>query len=219
VEHSGQPYPQLVAVSKTKPPECVIEAYNAGQRAFGENYIQELVEKSTNEELRVSCPEIRWHFIGRLQSNKIKMLTAVPNLAMVETISTMKMATLLNNAWQNVSVKPLDVLIQVNTSGEEQKGGVPVSDVVSLYKSISDHCSHLHLCGLMTIGKYEYDPGLGPNPDFLRLRDCRKEVCESLGLPEHSLHLSMGMSTDYEMAIALGSTMVRVGSYIFGARK
>ncbi|VUZ40465.1 unnamed protein product [Hymenolepis diminuta] len=219
VENTGQLHPQLVAVSKTKPSECVIEAYNAGQKIFGENYIQELVEKSHNEELKSRCPEIRWHFIGRLQSNKIKMLTSVPNLAMVETVFSLKIANMLDSAWQKVSDEPLDILIQVNTSGEEQKGGVPVSEVVGLYKSVSENCQHLKPCGLMTIGRYDYDESLGPNPDFQCLYDCREKLCEALSLSKHSLHLSMGMSSDYEMAIAMGSTMVRVGSSIFGSRQ
>uniref|UniRef100_A0A915EYQ1 Pyridoxal phosphate homeostasis protein n=1 Tax=Echinococcus canadensis TaxID=519352 RepID=A0A915EYQ1_9CEST len=227
VENTGQPCPQLVAVSKTKPPGLVIEAYNAGQKAFGENYIQELVEKSNNEEvglLEVKCPEIQWHFIGRLQSNKIKLLTckyefylallAVPNLAMVQTVSSLKIANLLNSAWQKVSSRPLDVLIQVNTSGEErnllgsvnfviEKGGVAVSDLVDLYKAVFECCPHLNLRGLMTIGRYGYDENLGPNPDFLCLYDCRNMVCDALGISKHSLHLSMGMSSDYEMAVII----------------
>lgn len=133
------------------------------------------------------CPEIRWHFIGRLQSNKIKLLAckykfcqallAVPNLAMVETVSDLKIASLLDNAWKKVCSRPLDVLIQVNTSGEErnvlslvnfvaEKGGVAVSELVGLYKAVSESCPHLNLCGLMTIGRYGYDESLGPNPDF-----------------------------------------------------
>lgn len=230
VENTGQPFPQLVAVSKTKPLGLVIEAYNAGQKAFGENYIQELVEKSNNEELEVKCPEIQWHFIGRLQSNKIKLLTSVPNLAMVQTVSSLKIANLLNSAWQKVSSRPLDVLIQVNTSGEErnllgsisfviEKGGVAVSDLVDLYKAVFECCPHLNLRGLMTIGRYGYDENLEPNPDFSCLYDCRNMVCDALGISKHSLHLSMGMSSDYEMAITMGSTLVRVGSHIFGSRQ
>ncbi|VDK33710.1 unnamed protein product [Taenia asiatica] len=219
VENTGQPYPHLVAVSKTKPAELVIEAYNAGQREFGENYIQELVEKSNDEKLKFMCPEIRWHFIGRLQSNKIKLLASVSNLAMVETVSDLKIAVLLDNAWNKVCSRPLDVLIQVNTSGEEQKGGVAVADLVGLYKAVSENCPHLNLCGLMTIGRYGYDQNLGPNPDFSCLYNCRNKVCDALGLSKHSLQLSMGMSSDYEMAITMGSTLVRIGSHIFGSRQ
>uniref|UniRef100_A0A0R3X6R9 Ala_racemase_N domain-containing protein n=1 Tax=Hydatigena taeniaeformis TaxID=6205 RepID=A0A0R3X6R9_HYDTA len=189
VENTGQPYPQLVAVSKTKPPELVIEAYDAGQKVFGENYL--------------ACPEIRWHFIGKLQSNKVKLLASVPNLAMVETISSFKIANLLDNAWKRVCSRPLDVLIQVNTSGEEQKGGVVVSELVDLYKAVSSSCPYLNLCGLMTIGRYGYDEISGPNPDFSCLYDCRNRVCDALGLPKHSLHLSMGMSSDYETAVMM----------------
>ncbi|VDN99053.1 unnamed protein product [Rodentolepis nana] len=199
VENTGQPRPKLIAVSKTKPSRYVIEAYNAGQKVFGENYVQELVEKSHNEEVRKF------------------MFSTVPNLAMVETVSNLKIAHLLDSAWEKVSTEPLDILIQVNISGEEQKGGVPVSEVVGLFKSVSESCPHLKPCGLMMIGKYDYDQSLGPNPEFQRLYDCRDKLCETLGLSKHSLHLSMGMSSDYEMAITMGSTLVRVGSNIFGS--
>lgn len=82
-----------------------------------------------------------------------------------------------------------------------EKGGVPVSEVVGLYKSVSENCPHLKLRGLMTIGMYDYDESLGPNPDFQCLYDCREKLCEALSLSKHSLHLSMGMSSDYEMAV------------------
>lgn len=138
---------------------------------------------------------------------------------MVETVSSLKIAKILDSAWEKVSNEPLGILIQVNISGEEMKGGVPVSEVVELYKSVSESCPHLKLRGLMMIGRYGYDQSLGPNPDFQGLYECRDKLCETLGLSRHSLHLSMGMSCDYEMAIAMGSTLVRVGSNIFGSRQ
>uniref|UniRef100_A0A0X3PX19 Proline synthase co-transcribed bacterial homolog protein n=1 Tax=Schistocephalus solidus TaxID=70667 RepID=A0A0X3PX19_SCHSO len=167
VTNPEQRFPTLVAVSKTKPSEAVIEAYECGQRIFGENYVQELYKKSTDEKLLAQCPDIQWHFIGRLQSNKVKLLLSVPNLSIVETVSSLQMATLINKEWAKHSSNLLDILLQVNTSGEEQKGGVLASKVVELYKSISESCDRLRVRGLMTIGKYGYDPSLGPNPDFV----------------------------------------------------
>ncbi|KAM7537583.1 hypothetical protein Aperf_G00000061828 [Anoplocephala perfoliata] len=115
---------------------------------------------------------------------------AVPNLVMVETVSSLETANRLDSAWQKVSKSPLDILLQVNTSGEEQKGGAPVSDVVDLYRTISKSCPCLNLCGLMTIGEYDYDKSLGANPDFQCLYDCREKLCEVLSLSKHVLHLN-----------------------------
>uniref|UniRef100_A0A0X3P2Q5 Pyridoxal phosphate homeostasis protein n=2 Tax=Schistocephalus solidus TaxID=70667 RepID=A0A0X3P2Q5_SCHSO len=219
VTNPEQRFPTLVAVSKTKPSEAVIEAYECGQRIFGENYVQELYKKSTDEKLLAQCPDIQWHFIGRLQSNKVKLLLSVPNLSIVETVSSLQMATLINKEWAKHSSNLLDILLQVNTSGEEQKGGVLASKVVELYKSISESCDRLRVRGLMTIGKYGYDPSLGPNPDFVSLVTCRDSLCRALGLPQTEVELSMGMSTDFEQAIELGSQFVRVGSSVFGCRQ
>lgn len=206
---------RLVAVSKTKPSSLLLEAYEAGQRHFGENYVQELVGKA--EELP---DDIHWHFIGPLQSNKANLLvkSVVPNSASltVETVSSIKLAKKLNNAMALVNEEAdkeetLNVFIQVNTSGEESKSGVEPSGVVELCKEIRQECPLLVIKGLMTIGA----PGdLGC---FDTLRDCRDSVEQALDLPE-PLELSMGMSGDYEQAIARGATNVRVGSTIFGAR-
>ncbi|VDN35374.1 unnamed protein product [Dibothriocephalus latus] len=174
-------------------------------------------KKSTDEKLLAQCPDIQWHFIGRLQSNKIKLLLSVPNLSVVETISSLHIATLINKEWAKRSSKLLDILLQVNTSGEEQKGGIPVPGVVELYKSISESCDKLRIRGIMTIGKYGYDPSLGPNPDFVSLVNCRESLCHALDIPKTEVELSMGMSTDFEQAIELGSQFVRVGSSIFGS--
>jgi len=208
-----------VAVSKTKPAADVIEAYNGGQRHFGENYIQELDEKSRNLEILELCPDIQWHFIGHLQRNKVNKLISLPGLHMVETVDSAKLADALNSSWAKLQ-KPnqLKTLIQVNTSGEESKSGISPSEAVALSKHIIENCPNLELSGLMTIGAYDYDVTLGPNPDFLRLVECHKEVCNTLGLQPETFELSMGMSSDYQHAIELGSTNVRIGSTIFGPR-
>lgn len=212
--------PRLVAVSKTKPASLILEAYSCGQHHFGENYVQELEEKSKDPELLETCSELKWHFIGNLQRNKVNKITGVPNLFMVETIESEKLATALNNSWgKQGHSEPLRILIQINTSGEENKGGVEPSGASSLALFIRDKCPNLKLAGLMTIGAYECSTNEAVNPDFQCLVKCRKEVAGALGVEELELELSMGMSHDFEHAIEVGSTNVRVGSTIFGARE
>uniref|UniRef100_A0A1E1XA47 Pyridoxal phosphate homeostasis protein n=1 Tax=Amblyomma aureolatum TaxID=187763 RepID=A0A1E1XA47_9ACAR len=211
------PTPRLVAVSKTKPKELVIAAYNEGQRNFGENYIQELLDKANSPEILRDCPQIKWHFIGRLQSNKVAKLPKIPNLFMAETLESQKTASALNNAWTSSGLPPLNVMVQVNTSGEEQKNGIEPGDASQLVKFLMKECPSLKFAGLMTIGMAEHD-NTGPNPDFVCLAKCREQVCNELGLKVSDVELSMGMSADFEEAIRMGSTNVRVGSTIFGQR-
>lgn len=139
---------------------------------------------------------------------------------MVETVDTEKLASRLNSAVAGSTTRqqqqqPLSVLVQVNTSGEETKYGVEPSDVVKLATYIVQECPHLKLAGLMTIGMPDYS---SRPENFSCLSDCRKEVCQALNLNESDMELSMGMSGDFESAIEMGSTNVRVGSTIFGAR-
>lgn len=234
VAADGRP-PRLVAVSKLKPISSIIEAYECGQRYFGENYIQELETKSNSEELRAHCPEIKFHFIGHLQSNKVNKLLKVKNLHMIETIDSEKLADLIDKAIDrhkrenneqlcfgdnlgNLQSDQLRVLIQVNTSGEEQKNGVQPSEVIKLADHIVGKCRWLRLAGLMTIGKLDGWNEPGPNKDFIRLYEVRDSLSKHLSIDPRDLELSMGMSSDFEQAIELGSTNVRVGTMIFGER-
>ncbi|XP_013414433.1 pyridoxal phosphate homeostasis protein [Lingula anatina] len=211
-------HPRLVAVSKTKPPDMVLEAYNCGQKHFGENYVQELEQKSRDTVLE-KCQDIKWHFIGPLQSKKIPKVIGVPNLFVIETIDTEKLATKLNTAWGKLEKSDkLKIFVQVNTSKEENKSGCSPDQCGALVSHIISSCPNLKFGGLMTIGALGYDLSKGPNPDFQELIRCRKEICESLGLRLEEIELSMGMSNDFEHAIEVGSTNVRVGSTIFGAR-
>jgi PLP dependent protein len=167
---------RLVAVSKYIPVEDIRTAYDTGQRHFGENYIQELITKSTE-----LPDDIKWHFIGSLQSNKCKLLVEkVKNLWCVETVDSQKKAGLLEKATATVERNELlKVFIQINTSGEErmsdgmaltaEKGGVELKDVVSLVKYIKEDCPHLHFAGLMTIGSAVASHSANEhceNPDF-----------------------------------------------------
>ncbi|GBG90890.1 hypothetical protein CBR_g51397 [Chara braunii] len=202
----------VVAVGKTKPVSMIQEAYDAGHRDFGENYVQEIVEKAP-----LLPRDIRWHFIGHLQSNKAKGLIAeVPNLHTVETVDSVKIANHLNRACSSAARQErLRVMVQVNTSGEPSKYGVEPSECVGLVKHVVEECPYLRFAGLMTIGMLDYS---SRPENFHCLQECRRHVCQELGLGKEHCGLSMGMSGDFEQAVEMGSTNVRIGSTIFGAR-
>ncbi|KAK2182899.1 hypothetical protein NP493_331g05041 [Ridgeia piscesae] len=216
--------PRLVAVSKTKPAALVAEVYKNGQRHFGENYVNELEEKSKDPQILAECPDIRWHFIGHLQKNKVNkvlrsLFSDVTNLFLIETIDSIKLASVVNSHWQKLDkTDTLNVMVQVNTSQEDSKHGCQPADAASVVRHILDNCPKLKFVGLMTIGAFDHDLSQGPNPDFQCLLKCRAKVCEQLHLAADQVELSMGMSHDFEHAIHVGSTNVRVGSTIFGAR-
>nr|XP_005563112.2 pyridoxal phosphate homeostasis protein isoform X1 [Macaca fascicularis] len=211
--------PRLVAVSKTKPADMVIEAYGHGQRTFGENYVQELLEKASNPKILSLCPEIKWHFIGHLQKQNVNKLMAVPNLFMLETVDSLKLADKVNSSWQKKgSPERLKVMVQINTSGEESKHGLPPSETIAVVEHINAKCPSLEFVGLMTIGSFGHDLSQGPNPDFQLLLSLREELCKKLNIPADQVELSMGMSVDFQHAIEVGSTNVRIGSIIFGER-
>ena len=208
---------RLVAVSKTKPVEDIVALYHAGQRYFGENYVDELEIKSNHDLIITECPEIRWHLVGHLQSNKInRILARVPNLDCIQTVDSIELANRLNNNLKQQS-KTLNILLQINTSNEQQKSGIQPKDCLSLYEHIKLNCSQLICQGLMTIGSLN-NVRLEDDSDFQILIQCRNELCEKYGFSVDNVELSMGMSNDYERAIQLGSTIVRVGNLLFGNR-
>lgn len=209
--HKIQREVALVAVSKKKPNSLINTAYQAGQRHFGENYVQEFVGKAPD-----LPKDIKWHFIGHLQGNKCKTILKIPNLYMVQTVHSMKLADKLNQACVNAERKDkLNILVQVNTSGEAAKSGVEPSKCKDLVKHVLSQCSQLAFRGFMTIGQYDPSPR---TDDFEALVACRDEVCKTLDLKPEDMELSMGMSHDYALAVRLGATIVRVGSSIFGQR-
>ncbi|XP_076244926.1 pyridoxal phosphate homeostasis protein isoform X2 [Calliopsis andreniformis] len=213
--------PRLVAVSKLKPPELIIDAYEAGQRHFGENYVNELAEKGNHPDILKKCEDIHWHFIGHLQRNKVNKLLSVPNLYIIETVDSEKISSVLNTSWPKFRKHDdlkLKVMVQVNTSKEQEKSGCEVEETPSLVSYIIENCKNLEFVGLMTIGMYGYDVTKGPNPDFLCLKECRQNVSKKLNINLECIELSMGMSNDYEQAVEMGSANVRVGSAIFGER-
>ena len=189
----------LVAVSKTMPEEAVAEALAAGQRLFGENRVQEA--KAKYPALRQRCPDLRLHLIGHLQTNKAEEAVAVADL--VETVDRPKLAEALAKAMAKLG-KRVPVYVQVNTGEEAQKGGVAPLEAEALVAQC--RTLGLEVRGLMCIPPVEDEPA----PHFALLAD----MARRFGLAE----LSMGMSGDFEAAIRLGATHVRVGTAIFGAR-
>lgn len=202
----------LVAVSKTKPVEDILELYNLGQRDFGENYVQELVDKQA-----LLPKDIRWHFIGHLQSNKVKYIA--PFVHLIHGVDSLKLLKEINKeAGKNNRV--IDVLLQVYIAQEETKFGLDEEDLKTLYNKNSDGLHELRnvrICGFMGMasfsndlekvrGEFRYLKSLFDWYADLPIANCQLSI------------LSMGMSGDYKIAVEEGSTMVRIGSLLFGAR-
>jgi PLP dependent protein len=200
---------QLLAVSKTMPAEALQEAYEAGQRAFGENYVQELVEKVAL--LKTSMPQAEWHFIGPLQSNKTRLVAQSADW--VHSIERLKIAERLSEQ-RSAELAPLQVCLQVNISGELSKSGVNPAELAELAHAVAA-LPRLKLRGLMCIPEAAADEAAQRAP-FAALRDLFTQL-KSEGLVLDTL--SMGMSADLEAAIAEGATCVRIGTAIFGARQ
>ena len=196
----------LVAVSKVHPPDAIRAAYAAGQREFGENYAQELRDKAA---ALADLPDLRWHFIGHLQRNKAKYVA--PHAALVETVDSPRLAdALARQAERHERVIPC--LVQVNVGGEAQKSGCASDEAADLVAAVEAH-ERLALEGLMTIPPFELDAG-----ETRVYFDALAALRERLGGPRRLRHLSMGMSHDFEQAIAAGATLVRVGTAVFGPR-
>ena len=194
----------IIAVSKTHPAAAVREAGAAGATDFGENYAQELVSKRAE----LTDLAIRWHFIGRLQRNKAKFVAG--QVALVHAVDTVELAAELGK--RSAAVQP--VLLAVNAADEETKGGVTAEDAAKLARAIVA-VPNIRLDGLMTMPPPSEDPEAS-RPYFERLRALRDGLTGELGQPLPVL--SMGMSGDFEVAIACGATHVRIGTAIFGAR-
>lgn len=199
---------ELLAVSKTKPIELIVDAYQQGHRKFGENYASELDQKVKDLS---QYPDIEWHFIGPIQSNKTKLVAN--NCDWVHSIDREKIATRLSEQREPNRGK-LNVLIQVNIDAEPTKAGVMLEDVPALADKIIN-MPNLRFRGLMAIPQKSDDLGQQSHA-FSQLNDCFVTLKT---LYTHLDTLSMGMSGDIEAAIAQGSTMVRIGTAIFGARE
>lgn len=196
----------LVAVGKSFGSNAIREAINAGAVEIGENYLQELLPK--REELR-DLP-VSWHFVGHLQSNKAKYLAGW--IQMIHSLDSIGLGQTISREWGKVGAVA-EVLIEVNTSGESTKFGIAPDNVRHLLEEVNQ-LPHVAVRGLMTIGPFRPDPEAS-RPAFRLLRELRDEL-RTEACPLN--HLSMGMTNDFEVAIEEGSTIVRIGTAIFGER-
>jgi pyridoxal phosphate enzyme (YggS family) len=199
----------LVAVSKTFPPEKIREVLASGVPDIGENYAQELLRKRE----ALPDPSIRWHFIGHLQSNKVKQILGFVH--MIQAVDSVDIAREIDKRGADLG-RTIDVLIEVNTTGEASKYGVMPRRVGEFLKGL-EPLSSVRVCGLMTMGFFGPDPEVS-RPLFRQLRLLRDDLS---GLRQHNVHmrhLSMGMTGDFEVAIEEGATIVRIGTAIFGPR-
>ncbi len=201
---------RLLAVSKTFPAGAVLEAVACGQRAFGENYLQEGLDKIAAVAAALPTEQVEWHFIGPIQSNKTRPIAA--SFAWVHTVERLKIAQRLSEQ-RPAGLPPLNVCIQVNISGEASKSGATPDELPDLARQVA-LLPNLKLRGLMAIPEPETDVAK-QRAAFARLRKLAEQLrADGLELDT----LSMGMSADMEAAIAEGATIVRVGSAIFGSR-
>jgi len=199
---------RLVAVAKTKPAAMVEEAFAAGQEIIGESYVQELVAKAG----QVRVP-VQWHFLGHLQSNKVKYLPGI--VRMIHSVDRLSLAREISRQWEGRG-EPVDILIQADLAGEETKFGVSEEDLESFIRPAAE-LPNLRIRGLMTLPPYLPDPEK-VRPYFTRLRELAGKI-DGLKLPGVEMReLSMGMSHDFEVAVEEGATLVRVGTAIFGER-
>ncbi|MFO7717699.1 MAG: YggS family pyridoxal phosphate-dependent enzyme [Desulfohalobium sp.] len=197
----------LVAVSKYQPVAALQAVHAVGQADFGENYIQEALEKQD----QIAALALRWHFIGHLQRNKAKFVPG--RFDLVHTVDSLRLAQMLDKKAAEAGVRQ-DILLQVNLGGEAQKAGL---DPEALWQALDGvaELPHLRLRGLMTMPPFFNDPKR-VRPLFARLRELRDAAATRLALALP--HLSMGMSGDFEVAIAEGATLVRIGTRLFGPR-
>ena len=199
---------RLVAVSKTKAAASVNEAARAGQRLFGENYVQELVAKA-----KEVAEQVEWHFIGHLQSNKVRQIVGL--VTMIHSVDRLSLAEEIDRQWGKLGLC-CDILIEVNIAGEESKSGTTAREVSELVRRVS-LLPHVRIRGIMTMPPFFDDPE-GARPYFRELRRLAEEIAAEKIPGVEMAELSMGMSGDFEAAIAEGATIVRVGTAIFGER-
>ena len=198
----------LIAVSKTKPVEMLEEAYGTGIREFGENKVQEMMDK-----YEVMPKDIHWHMIGHLQRNKVKYLMG--KAALIHSVDSLRLAEEISAQSVKHEVTT-DILIEVNIAGEETKFGTDREEAIALVEAAAKF-PNIHICGLMTIAPFVEDPE-DNRKYFQQIRQLSVDIKEKNIDNVDMRILSMGMTGDYEVAIEEGATMVRVGTRIFGAR-
>ncbi len=200
----------LLAVSKTFSAEHVAEVVRHGVTDVGENYVQELLQKRSS----LNDDRIRWHFIGHLQSNKVKHV--IDWIHLIHAVDSVGLAREISQRAAKAG-RTIDILLEVNTTGEKSKFGLAPIHTVEFVKSLAD-MENIRISGLMTIGPFLPDPE-GSRPMFRQLRLLKDEISR-LQQPNVSMkHLSMGMTGDFEVAIDEGATIIRIGTAIFGSRR
>lgn len=200
---------KLVAVSKTKPIENILEAYNSGYKIFGENKVQELVEK-----YNVLPKDIEWHMIGHLQTNKVKYI--VPFVSLIHAIDSEKLINEINKESLKIN-KVTNCLLQIKIAKEDTKFGLSIENAIEIIKN-KEKYKNVNICGLMGMATYTDDKNQ-ISEEFNLLNSTFIEISEKYFKNEpYFKEISMGMSGDYKIAIENGSTIIRVGSSIFGNR-
>ena len=198
----------LVAVSKTRTPEEINIAIDAGVTDIGENKVQEIMDKYDD------VKPVKWHMIGHLQTNKVKYI--IDKVSMIHSVDSYKLAAEIDKRAENHGIT-MDILIQVNSAQEESKFGISTEETEGLIMQILDSCENIRIRGLMCIAPYADDP-----EDIKKYFDSVKEQYDQFSTIDHPnldfRYLSMGMSHDFKVAIEAGSNLVRVGSAIFGER-
>ena len=216
---------KLVGVSKFHPFEAIEEAYEAGQRIFGESRPQELLAKvKMLEEIRLQkndpayMSDVEWHFIGHLQTNKLKMV--LPYASLIQSVDSVRLLQAIDN-WGRANNKVLNVLLECFISGDETKQGFSRQEILDIISGESRY-DFIHISGVMGMATYTDDEQI-IRADFRRLKEISDMIQDRLGecanLGSDCKEISMGMSDDFPIAIEEGSTMIRVGSMIFGERK
>jgi pyridoxal phosphate enzyme (YggS family) len=200
----------LVAVSKTFPAELIKSAYDCGHRDFGENYVQEWISKKD-----LLPNDIRWHFIGHLQTNKVKYI--IPGIYLIHSVDSKKLLKEIQKQAQKKSTR-VDVLLQVHISEEETKFGFDENELFSIFEN-SEHLfePYVRICGLMGMASFTNDEEKIRN-EFKKMKELFCRIKEKFNLTGDFKILSMGMSSDYKVALEEGSNMIRIGSAIFGKR-
>jgi hypothetical protein len=202
---------KLIAVSKTKPVRDIMEAYNAGQKCFGENRVQELLSKKDNVPW-----DVEWHLIGHLQSNKVKLV--VPFISMIQSVDSFRLLSVINNEASSVN-RVINCLLQIHIAEEETKFGFSMKELTGVIQTTEfSQMNFVRICGVMGMATFtdDYDQ---VRKEFTYLKNCfdlLKNRYFTAGT--HFREISMGMSGDYQIAIEAGSTMVRIGSLVFGER-
>ncbi len=199
----------LINVSKTKPVELLEEGYEAGMRLFGENKVQEIRDKYVS----FVKDDIEWHMIGHLQRNKVKYI--IDKVALIHSVDSLRLAEAINKEAEKRNIQ-MPILVQVNMAMEDSKFGLAGDEVIALVKEISA-LKHIKIIGLMTIAPFVSDPE-DNRPVFKEMHqlyvDIQKQNLDNVSMTV----LSMGMSNDFEVAIEEGSTMIRIGTALFGER-